>query len=221
MGNLMLSFLKIDLKAVLFCSLITLFAATQGLSQNPTSQNSGNSQTSALERYSTPGEMHKKLDVLTGEWNVEIQLYFLGGTLEKPVISNDLICRRKWVAETGNRFIEDVTEGTVNGKRYYRIGFLGYSNIDKDYEWNTVDAMNTNMMTYKKDDRKVQDNEISMSGTFTDPGLLGGKFLGKTIGQRTVIKVESPERHIIDLYFTPPGNKESLMARMTYTRRSR
>jgi hypothetical protein len=40
----------------------------------------------------------------------------------------------------------------------------------------------------------------------------------KNVGQRTVIRIESPDRHVIDLY-TPPGEKERLVSRALYTRR--
>ena len=58
-----------------------------------------------------------------------------------------------------------------------------------------------------------------MSGEFTDQGVLGDAYAGKNVGQRTVIRIESPDRHVFDLYFTPPGEKERLVSRALYTRR--
>jgi hypothetical protein len=173
-----------------------------------------------MVRNGQPGEMHRRLDALVGEWNVAMSFYIAGGTPEKPIVANDLICRREWIAETGNRHLRDVMEGTFGGNPYYRLGILSYSTMDKRYEWNTVDAVNTMMMTYKgaKDSAKP-DGEIVMSGEFTDQGVLGDSYAGKTIRQRTVIKIESPDRHVIDVYFTPPGEKERMAARGIYTRR--
>jgi len=167
-----------------------------------------------------PGAMHKRLEALIGEWNVENTIYIAGGTPEKPLVSNDLICRRSWIAETGNRFIKDVTEGTMAGNPYYRLGTLGYSTMDKRYEWNTVDALNSMMMTYKgAKETPPANGEIVMTGEFTDQGVLGDKYIGKTIKQRTVIKIESADRHVFELSFTPPGEKERLVDRKVYTRR--
>jgi hypothetical protein len=46
--------------------------------------------------------------------------------------------------------MQDVTHGNLSGGApYYRHGILSYSTMDKRYEWNTVDGMNTMMMTYK------------------------------------------------------------------------
>jgi len=164
--------------------------------------------------------MHKRLDALVGEWNVEKTLFIAGGTPEKPIVSSGMVSRREWIAETGNRHLRDVTQGTLAGNPYYRLGILSYSTVDKRYEWNTVDATNTMMMTYKgAKDSANANGDIVMSGEFTDQGIFGDSSVGTTIGQRTVIKIESPNRHVLELYFTPPGEKERLVDRSIYTRR--
>lgn len=166
-----------------------------------------------------PNEMHKRLEALVGEWKVEKKTFMAGGSLEKPLESKGLICRREWIEGTGNRFLRDETKGTVGGNPYYRLGILGYSTIDKRYEWNTVDALNSMMMTYKgAKDSGSSSGDIVMSGEFSDQGVLGDSYVGKTIGQRTVIKIESPDRNVFELYFTPPGEKERLVDRAIYTR---
>ncbi len=156
--------------------------------------------------------MHKRLDALVGAWDVEKTLYIAGGTAEKPIVSSGMVSRREWIAETGNRYLRDVTQGTLAGNPYYRLGILSYSTMDKRYEWNMVDAFNTMMMTYKgaKDSASVN-GEIVMTGEFTDAGVFGDASVGKTIGQRTVINIESPDRHVLELYFTPPDEQERLV----------
>jgi hypothetical protein len=42
--------------------------------------------------------------------------------------------------------------------------------------------------------------------------------VGKTAGQRTLIRIETKDRHVFELYFTPPGGKEQLADRSVYTR---
>jgi hypothetical protein len=174
----------------------------------------------AMVRNGQPGEMHKRLDALVGDWNVDMTVYIAGGTREKPIVANAVMCHREWIAETGNRHLRDVTEGTVGGNPYYRLGILSYSTMDKRYEWNTVDALNTDMMTYKGvKNSATLSGDIVMSGEFTDQGVLGDTYAGKVIRQRTVIKIESSERHLFELYFKPPGERERLAVRAVYTRR--
>jgi hypothetical protein len=174
----------------------------------------------AMVRNGQPGAMHRRLDVLVGDWDVEMTFYIAGGTAEKPMVAKGLVCYREWIAETGNKHIRDVTQGTVGGNRYYRLGILSYSTMDKRYEWNTVDALNTNMMTYKGEkDSATSSGDIVMSGEFTDQGVLGDAYAGKNVHQRTVIKIESANRHVFELYFKPPGEKERLTASAIYARR--
>ncbi len=178
-----------------------------------------NKQLPIMVRNGQPVEMHKRLDTLVGEWNVDMTFYIAGGTAERPVIANGLSCSRKWITETGNRHLGDVTQGTVAENLYYRFGILSYSTMDKRYEWTTIDALNSTQMTYKgaKNSGSMSD-DIEMSGHFTDQGVLGDASIGKTIGQRTVIKIESPDQHIFEMYFTPFGEKERLVTRAIYLR---
>src|SRR4051812_42229513 len=88
-------------------------------------------------RRGLPGAGHAALEPLIGTWHVQFSLYAtLGrGVDEPPIVSDDITCRRQWVA--GGRYIEDATEGTVAGEPYWRKGWLGYSNMDERYEWVT------------------------------------------------------------------------------------
>jgi hypothetical protein len=50
------------------------------------------------------------------------------------------------------------------------------------------------MMTYKGAKGSGCATDIDVAGEFTDPGVLGKQFVGKTIPMRTLIKLESPDR---------------------------
>jgi hypothetical protein len=174
-------------------------------------------------RRGLPGPGHAALRALEGDWRVEKALYIAVGTRESPAVSSDLIARRRWIA--GGRFLHDVTEGAIAAGPYYRMGFLGYSNMDSRYEWVTVDGMNANMMIYRSDPVNNSQRfdaargvEISMSGNFTDQGLFSEQTAGVVIGQRTVIRIQSDDRHEMDLYFTVPGKDEVLIDHSVYTR---
>lgn len=51
-----------------------------------------------------------------------------------------------------------------------------------------------------------------------DQGVVDEKTVGEPVGQRTVIRIENTDRHVFELYFTPPGEKELLVDRTVYTR---
>jgi hypothetical protein len=165
-----------------------------------------------------PGPEHRALEPLIGTWKVQLSMY---GTIgrnpdDPPIVSNDLICRRAWVA--GGRYIEDLTEGTMGDAPYWRKGWLGYSNMERRHEWITIDAVNSNMMYYAGKPGTTSQSPIIVTGVFTDQGVAGEASVGKAVAMRTVIKIENADRHVIELYFTPPGKKEILAQRATYTR---
>ena len=171
-------------------------------------------------RRGLPGPGHQVLAPLIGTWGVQMSFY---GTLgrsadQPPLVTDNLICRRQWLA--GGRYIEDTMEGAMDGAPIWRKGWLGYSIMDDRYEWVTIDPVNTAMMTYEGAPGSGSQRPISMSGVFTDQGVAGEETVGKRVGMRTVIKIENNDHHVIELYFTRPGQQEALATRAVYTRRN-
>jgi hypothetical protein len=165
-----------------------------------------------------PGRGHAVLAPLVGTWRVQMSFY---GTLgrkpdQPPLVTNDLVSRRQWVA--GGRYIEDTMEGTLDGAPVWRKGWLGYSTMDERYEWVTIDPVNTTMMYFAGASKSGRQIPITMSGIFTDQGVAGEETVGKRVGMRTVIKIESDDRNVFELYFTRPGQREALATRAIYTR---
>ena len=165
-----------------------------------------------------PGRGHAVLAPLVGTWRVQMSFY---GTLgrrpdQPPLVTEDLVSRRQWVA--GGRYIEDTMEGTLNGSPVWRKGWLGFSTMDRRYEWVTIDPVNTTMMYFTGAPNSEGQTPITMSGVFTDQGVAGEETVGKSVGMRTVIKIENADRNVFELYFTRPGQKETLATRAIYTR---
>lgn len=171
-------------------------------------------------RRGMPGPGHAALASLAGTWRVQMGVYAaLGRSADAaPITSDDLITRRQWVA--GGRYLEDTTQGTLAESRYWRRGWLGYDNMVARYEWVTIDETNAGMMYYASRPGSGPRTDIDLLGTFVDQGVAGEAFVGKTVPMRTVIRIEGRDRHVIELYFTPPGSKEALATRMVYTRAS-
>ena len=123
-----------------------------------------------------------------------------------PIVSRDVRTTRVWVAD--GQYLEDTTEGTVDGQPYWRRGWLGYSNLDRRYEWVTI-APRVPMMIYLGKPGSGAGLPIEVSGVFTDQGVVNEQTVGKPVGQRTVFRIESDDRHVSELYFTPPGGGSS------------
>jgi len=163
-----------------------------------------------------PGAFHAALKPLQGEWRVEKEIYIAVGSPRAPAKSSGMITQRSWFG--GGRHLLDTTEGSLAGSSYYRLGVLGFSNVDGCYEWVTFDAMNANMMLYRGTRLEQPSRHITLTGVFTDQGLLGEEFAGKPIPMRTDIDINNEDHHSIALYFTPPGQAELLIDRSRYFR---
>jgi hypothetical protein len=189
--------------------------------QSPDSQrgtpSAGQQAVPAWVQRGTPGEGHAALAPLIGSWHVEQSIYATMGRSPDlpPIVSRDIRTTRVWIAD--GQYIEDTTEGTVEEQPYWRRGWLGYSNIDRRYEWVTV-APRVPMMVYLGKPGSGGQMPIEVTGVFTDQGVVSEATVGKPIGQRTVISIDGNDRHVFELYFTPPGGKEQLALRSVYTR---
>jgi hypothetical protein len=167
-------------------------------------------------RRGLPGPFQAALKPLEGEWRVDKQIFIAIGTRERPATGVGVTCHRRWFG--GGRHLEDITEGTIGGSPYYRLGVLGFSNVDRRYELATFDALNANMMVYVSDPLDQPSSKTTLSGTFRDQGLLGEAYAGKSIPMRTTIEILGPDRHIVDLTFLPPGEPEVLIDHSVYVR---
>ncbi|MCA2211044.1 DUF1579 family protein [Nocardia rosealba] len=163
---------------------------------------------------------HARLNQLVGEWTAEKSTFVAGGTPENPIVTRDAVSRWSWVAETGGNFLREEVTGTFGDRPYYRLGLLGYSPVDDRYEWSTFDSVTPLTMAYRGAKGSANAPELSMTGEFTDPGITGPANVGKSVPMRTVIRLESSDRTVMELYFTPPGEPERLADRVVLTRLS-
>ena len=203
------------LKAMMMVVALGSFLAVSGLGQDK--KNTTQQTVPSWVQRGIPGAGHAALAPLLGSWQVEMSIY---GTMGRspdlpPIVSKDIRTTRLWIAD--GQYIEDTTEGTVDGKPYWRRGWLGYSNLDRRYEWVTV-APRVPMMIYLGKPGSGEQMPIEVAGVFTDQGVVSEQTVGKPVGQRTVIRIESNDRHTFELYFKPAKSKEQLALRMVYTR---
>lgn len=163
-----------------------------------------------------PGPGHEALKVLEGRWRTTISLFMASGKPDAPVTSSDIVTERTWLAD--GRFLQDVTTGTIGGAPYWRTGLLGYDNMLERFEWTTIDGVNAGTMFYQGEVKSGFAFPANVTGSFVDQGVLGEAYAGKTLGIRTEFIVKSPDEHVLDLYFTPPGEEERIADHNVYVR---
>ncbi|WP_280261850.1 DUF1579 family protein [Nocardia wallacei] len=189
-----------------------------GCSSDTTSEPAPTTSASAVVPPAPQDPGHRRLDQLVGEWDGDKSTFVAGGTADNPV-RRRIVSKWSWIAKTGNNFLQEEAEGQPGGEPYYRYGLLGYGPTDDRYEWTTVDSVTPMTMSYKGAKGSGGQADIVMSGEFTDPGILGLQPAGQTIPMRTEITLDSPDRVLMEIFFTPPGRQELLADRVELTRR--
>ena len=134
------------LKPMMLVAIFGVFAVS-ALAQNTGTQSTTQPAVPRWMQRGIPGAGQAALAPLVGSWRVEMSIY---GTMGRspdlpPIVSHDIRTTRVWVAD--GQYIEDTTEGMVEGNPYWRRGWLGYSNLDRRYEWVTI-APRVPMMIY-------------------------------------------------------------------------
>ena len=189
-------------------AVVACFLAVHAVAQDAKAQSTTQQAVPLWVQRGIPGAGHAGLAPLVGSWRAELSIHgTMGRSAElPPIVSRDIRTTRVWIAD--GQYVEDTTEGTVEGQPYWRRGWLGYSNLDRRYEWVTI-APRVPMMIYLGKPGSGEQMPIEVTGVFTDQGVVSEQTVGKPVRQRTVIRIESNDRHVSELYFTPPGGKNS------------
>ena len=89
------------------------------------------------QKYALPGEYHKKLEVLEGEWDVTTKIW-MEGPDEEPNVSHATVVSRPVL---GGRFIHSTMKGTMSFEYQGEVmefpvegaGYVGYDNFKEKY----------------------------------------------------------------------------------------
>jgi hypothetical protein len=97
------------------------------------------------------------------------------------------------------------------GKGFTGIGMTGYDNAKKRYVGTWMDSMSTSI-AYLEGTMDAAGKTMTMTMEMTDP------MTGKKVKQRTVTRIESPDRHVFETYERAPNGKEFKSMEIVYTR---
>lgn len=158
---------------------------------------------SGMLRATQPGEHHKQLDSLVGEWEVEIRFRYGAGLEREAKVTSTA----KWVL--GGRFIEK--EYRISGSEF--LEYLGYDNHKKKFIGTKMDNMDTGIL-FTEGAISGDGKTITLTGTRTDP------LTGTTGDLRTVIVMTDRDHYTVEWYQTGQNGKEERVVLMNHTRRA-
>jgi len=158
-------------------------------------------------KWAMPGEMHKHLEKMIGNWTVETKMWMDPAA---PPMESKGTAKNSWVL--GGRWVRQEYTGDMMGMPFEGIGMTGYDNFRKEFVSTWQDNMSTTMMR-STGTCNAAGTEFSLSGTMDEPitGERDKKF-------RHVWKVTSADMHVFEAYDNIPGKGEVRVMELTYTR---
>jgi hypothetical protein len=155
----------------------------------------------------SPGEQHKLLEVFVGTWETKVLMWESPDQAE-PTVSTGT-AEMEWVLD--GRYLKQSYSGTFMEMPFIGLGYIGYDRAAGHYISVWMDTFSTGMMVETgtvDDEGKV----FTSTGSYIDP------MTGVLTETRSVQRVESPDRNVIEMYANGPDGEFKMME-LIYTRK--
>ncbi|MBI1380291.1 MAG: DUF1579 domain-containing protein [Planctomycetaceae bacterium] len=159
----------------------------------------------AMTVAGTPGEHHRKLDALAGEWKADITMWMMPDAPAMQMVGS---ASQAW--DFDGRFLNCAFKGDFMGQPFRGMALMGYDNVGEYYTSLWLDNSSTGMMVAKgqlSDDGK----QISFSGEANCP-IENGPCVNEE-----VLTIEGPDRWTSVMHTTRGGKRYKSME-IVYTR---
>jgi hypothetical protein len=160
------------------------------------------------EAAGKPGQPHKALDPLVGDWNAEVKMWMAP---DGPPTTTKASAKSTWVMD--NRFVKQEFDGEFMGKPFRGLSFTGYDNAKQKYNSVWIDDMHTMMVT-SEGEGKEGNKVITLEGSYDCP--MTGE---KDKASKQVYRIVNRDKHIFEMH-DPGRGANSKTMEITYTRKS-
>ena len=146
-----------------------------------------------MEKLSTPGEMHAKLEPMVGSFDVEATFWMAPGA--EPMSSKGK-SKNVWIL--GGRYVAQHYEGEFMGQTFNGLGLTGYDNYKKQYFGTWIDSMSTTIM--------ITTGQVD-GKTFTFTGKMDEPMSGTVMDVKETIVVHGDDHHVLEMWMPGPDGK--------------
>jgi hypothetical protein len=154
-----------------------------------------------------PTPEHQQLGSFAGTWSFESRWRGADGKSH----TRTGISENRWIL--GGRFLECDATGQGEGERVESRIVLGFDPRQQRYFAVLLDSLTSYFLqptgTYRASTRS-----FVLSGKERDPGA------GSAFSYRLLLRVEGPDRYVIEVYFDTPGPAPMRLIEAVYTRRA-
>lgn len=160
----------------------------------------------AWREAATPGERHKMLGTLVGDWKTEAKMWW--DPKHPPEVTQGE-SHQTWIMD--GRFVEQSYVGKMGRDQFAGKGTIGFDNVRGRYISSWIDTMGTGMMT-TEGQIDPSGKVITLNGEYVDPITK----LSKQV--RTVTTIESSDRHRFEMFEKSDAGDEIKSLEVIYTR---
>lgn len=166
-------------------------------------------QAAAMEAYMKaimPGPSHKMLDQLVGTWDAKLSMW---ESASAEALSSSGVSENKWIL--GGRYLEQRFTGSFMGMPFEGIGYNGYDNVTKQFWGTWMDNMSTGVM--------LSNGNSSDGKTWRMTTKMSDPMTGQVASGDETMVIESPDRHVVEMWAAGPDGKKFKMMQIIYTRK--
>lgn len=188
--------------------LVGALLAGSAVSQDAEKPKSGEAEAmeAAWAKAAAPGEHHKYLEALQGEWEMAgkswmspaVEPMTWGGTSTKTMLM-------------GGRYLREEIRSEMMGQAFTGVGILGYNNLSQKYWHIWFDSMSTGPIS-SEGSCDAEGKVFTLVGEYDDP-MTGGRLKA-----RTVMTVHGDDKHVFESYQINPDGSEFKSMEITYVR---
>jgi hypothetical protein len=161
----------------------------------------------AWMEYMTPGKTHKELASAEGMWTEDLVMWM---TPDAPPMKNTATVINKMIM--GGRYQQGTHRGTFDGMPFEGMSIVGFDNAKQSYVSTWIDNMGTGLM-YMEGKWNEDLKGVEFKGMSVDP------MTGKDMPVREIYRVESPDKHMLEMYMTTAEGKEYKSMEITMMRK--
>jgi hypothetical protein len=199
--------LKICLTGALLCIFAFSAVAQHDHAQKPAAPAMDPAMMEAMMKAGQPGDPHKKLDGMVGNWDTKATFWMMPGM--DPMTSMGTSANQ-WVM--GGRYLEQRYKGDMAGMAFEGVGYSGYDNVKKQYWGTWMDNMSTAMMT-STGSASADGKTWEFTATMSDP------MTGKDSTANEKITVIDADHHTMEMWVPGPDGKMFKNMEINYSRK--
>ena len=159
-----------------------------------------------MEKYATPGEHHKHLEMLAGKWSTTSQFWPAPGA---PVVESTGSAEHKMIL--GGRYLQTTYEGEFGGMPFAGTGVVAYDRYKQNYVETWVDTMGT-MVLVSEGGCEAEGKTRKMQAEFDDP------MTQRRVTMRSVYRIEDANHYTLEMYHPAPDGQEYKAFEIVHTR---